>query len=125
MPSLFEIWSKSWRRQRVQSRLNNIVRASLKSVREAIVENSPPVLSHMFYGSIGIDPRYLVVWFIFETDAHLGQARTDGLADAILQRTRDELQVRGYPKPLDIQIGFATREDVRRKTGGNHRQYFN
>ena len=125
MASLFENLLRNWRRQRVQARLNRIVRASLKATTVAIAGKSPPVLSQMFYGSIGVDPKNLVIWLIFETDTQLDGARANGLADTILQNARGELNARGYPKPLDAQIGFTTREDVRRKTGGNYRQYFN
>lgn len=135
MPTFFERYAKHWKqsleywadlrkRRRVQFRLDHIVQECIRVVRSEIVEVSPPVASHLFYGATAIDPKYLAVWFIFNMDTELTQARMNGLADRIVQSMRRELTVRGYPKPNQAHIGFTTDEDIRSKTGGNYRQYF-
>ena len=124
MFAFFENWTRYRKRRRVQSRLDRIVLTCIHVVRSEIAEVPPPVASHFSYGAIGVDAKHLVVWFIFEKDHQLTEARTNGLADRIVQSMRRELTAREYPKPTEAKIGFATVEDIRRKTGGNYRAYF-
>ena len=114
------------RRAKREAKLNAIVERAVEAVVDSIAGTVPTVSEHFFYGAVGIDPRYLVTWYLFNTDTELNQAAASGLTERITAETRSQLLDKGYPPqsvPL-MRIAFTTDEDIRRKTGGTRYLYF-
>lgn len=113
-------------REQRQQRLEAIVTAAVKAVRQQFRGSAPSILSDTFFGAMGIDPKHLAIWYIFKMDADLEKARETGLTDQIEKATRSQLLAGGYPAkavPL-IGVAFTSDEDVQIKAGGNYWQYF-
>jgi hypothetical protein len=109
-----------------QKGLDAVVKAATQAVASRISKRKPTLFSHFFYGAMGIDPRHLTMWYLFESDAELTDAKSSGLTDSIADLTRDELAARGFPEgaiPL-ICVAFTTQEDIQRVAGGDYRLYF-
>lgn len=114
------------RRAGREAKLNAIVTRAVQAVVDSIAGTVPAVSEHFFYGATGIDPRLLVTWYLFNTDAELKEAGATGLTERIIAETRSQLLDKGYP-PLSVplvHVAFTTDEDIRRKTGGNRYLYF-
>ena len=114
------------RRAKREAKLSAIVKRAVESVIDRIAGTAPTVSEHFFYGAVGIDPRYLVTWYLFNKDAELNQAVASGLTERITAETRSQLLDKGYPPesvPL-VRIAFTTDEDIRRKTRGDRYLYF-
>ena len=114
------------RRARRQAKLEAIVAPATKEVARSIANLKPRVSEHFFYGAIGIDPRFLVTWYLFRTDAELRDAEGSGLTNKIVDETRKQLLDRGYPHESVslVSVAFTSDEDIQRKTGGNRYHYF-
>ena len=109
-----------------QARLDKIASRAIDSVASAIASRDPPVRKRLFYGASAINPRHLVTWYIFDTDAELERAKLIGLTLDIDSMTRRELNVCGYPAkgvPL-MHVAFTSMEDIEKKAGGNFYLYF-
>jgi hypothetical protein len=93
---------------------------------ENVKEREPVIFSNFHYDSIGIGPKYLVIWYIFEKDDELREAENNGLVDELKILTLWELKANGYPEDVlsEIQIAFTTDEDIQKETNGNYWYYF-
>lgn len=109
-----------------QRELEAIVKRAVRRVRSHVAARRPPVAEDFFYGAMGIHPRHLVTWYLFETDADHEAARTTGLLRELDERTRAELRAEGYPSEgvAEMMVSTTTREDIQRTTGGDYRLYF-
>jgi len=98
----------------------------MDKVAEQVKDKKPVIFSKFHYGSIGINPKYLVIWYLFEKDADLKEAEDNGLLDDLKILTLWELKNKGYPEDVlgEIQIAFTTDEDIQMETGGNYWYYF-
>jgi hypothetical protein len=117
------MWLYPERRQR---ELEAIVKRAVGRVLAHVAARQPPVVEHFFYGAMGIHPRHLVTWYLFETDADQEAARATGLLDELDARTRAELEAEGFPPEgvAEMMVATTTREDIQRTTGGDYRLYF-
>lgn len=109
-----------------QTRLDSIAKASIETVESRVAGSEVALYDHHFYGVTGIHPRYLTIWYIFQTEAELERATTMGLTSEIESLTRSELAGRGYPPESvpDLRIGFVSHEDMMREAGGSYHDYF-
>jgi hypothetical protein len=109
-----------------QTRLDRIAKDSIQAVESRVAGSGVALYAHHFYGVTGIHPRYLTIWYIFQTDAELERAIAMGLTSEIESITRSELAGRGYPPETvpDVSIGFVSHEDVMREAGGSYHDYF-
>jgi hypothetical protein len=109
-----------------QRRLNGIAKSAITRVLDAVAARKPSVQKHIFYGASTIHPRYLVSWYIFQTDRDLETARESGLTSDLDTFTRAELNNCGYPKEgtETMRVAFTSEEDVQNKAGGNYYLYF-
>jgi hypothetical protein len=114
------------RRATREASLNAIVDRTISATLQDTAGESPKVFRHFHYGAIGIDPRHLVVWYIFETDAELEQAQATGVKAKLDRLTRHYLNQFGYPQHVldQIFVSFCSHEDIQRTTGGNYYDYF-
>jgi len=106
--------------------LNRIIEISKYNVMEKVKNRKPTIFSKFHYGSFGINPKYLVIWYLFEKDTDLEKAEANGLKEELVQLTLVELRANGYPETAldEIQIAFTTDEDIQRETNGNYYYYF-
>jgi len=117
------------RRDVRQTKFDAIVRAATDEVVREVAGTKPPLFSprtHLFLGSAGIDPKYLVIQYIFRSDGDLAEAERTGLTKRIIELTLERLRRHGYPvEALDEKkVGFITDEDVQRQTNGDYWLYF-
>jgi hypothetical protein len=96
-----------------QARFDAIAKAAADAVAADIASAAPRLSSHLFYGESAVDPRHLVTWYLFATDAELAEAKRNGLTERIETLTREHLGRRGYPAEAlpQIHISFTTDED--------------
>ena len=57
------------------SKRKRIIKKAVKLTAAAIKDKAPQVYMHFFYGAFDIDPKNLVVWFLFKTDNELTKAK--------------------------------------------------
>ncbi|HEX2092887.1 MAG TPA: hypothetical protein VHG28_10815 [Longimicrobiaceae bacterium] len=112
--------------RRRQERLSGIVRQATDSVVAAVAGRTPRLRMHHFYGAVGVDPKHLTAWYVFDTDADHREARRNGLVEQIDTLTRAELARLGYPPEAipKVFVSFTTDETVQREAGGDYRTYF-
>ncbi|MEL7670914.1 hypothetical protein [Methanobacterium sp.] len=93
---------------------------------DMVKDRKPMIFSNFHYGSIGINPKYLVIWYLFEKDSELKEAENNGLLNELKEITISELKANGYPEDVldEIQIAFTSDEDIQKETGGNYWYYF-
>jgi hypothetical protein len=102
-----------------QKQLEPLVQRAVDRVRAALAARDPKISSSFFYGAIGIDPKHLVIWFIFATDVQKEEAEKNGLLGELDRKSRDALREEGYP-PLvlgSIFVSFASDEEIKRGGG--------
>jgi uncharacterized Tic20 family protein len=109
-----------------QHELEAIVEDATQRVMTSVARAEPAVVHHLFYGSMGVDPENLVVWYLFETDTAQETAEESGLLANLDKRTRCALRTHDYPTPAvdRIAVRFTSLEDIEREAGGNWWQYF-
>jgi hypothetical protein len=93
---------------------------------EMVKDKKPAIFGNFHYGSIGINPKYLVIWYLFEKDSDLKEAEANGLVDELKKLTLMDLKDNGYPENVldEIQIAFTSDEDIQKETKGNYYYYF-
>lgn len=112
--------------RKIELKFSRIINTSINRVREQIKNKNPPIFSNFHYGSIGLNPKYLVIWYLFEKDIELKEAEDNGLLDELKILTLWELKENGYPEEVlgEIQIAFTSDEDIQKETDGNYWYYF-
>ena len=80
------------------SKRNRIIKKAVAKTVSEFAGRTPKIYQHFFYGSFDIEPQYLVVWYLFETDADLETAKSSGYCAELETATIDALIHFGYPK---------------------------
>lgn len=108
------------------SKRKRIIKKAVKLTAAAIKDKAPQVYMHFFYGAFDIDPKNLVVWFLFKTDNELTKAKQSGLCDEIKSLTVRNLISAGYPSDALTKncVSFTSQEDIDKKANGDHHLYF-
>ena len=105
------------------SRRKRIIEKAVKKTLMQVSGRSQRIREHFFYGAYDEAPQYLVVWYLFETDAELEEAQESGFCKEIERLTIDNLILSGYPKeafeltkmeiPTEkIKFKGGTKEDI-------------
>jgi hypothetical protein len=102
-----------------QKQLEPLVQRAVDRVRAAVAAREPKISNSFFYGSMGIDPKHLVIWYIFDTDIQKGEAEKNGLLSELDRKSRETLRAEGYPPHVldSIYVSFASDEEVVRGGG--------
>ena len=79
----------------------------------------PPIVNHISYGTVDIDPKHLAIHYAFNDDAALECANTSGLSERIRVATFDALTKYEYPAVAlpEIYVGFVSEEAVTAEGG--------
>ena len=80
------------------SKRNRIIKKAVAKTVSTFTDKTPKIYQHFFYGAFDIEPQYLVVWYLFETDAELEAAKSSGYCDELEKATIHNLIDYGYPK---------------------------
>ncbi len=80
------------------SKRYRIVKKAVAKTVSTFADRTPKIYQHFFYGAFDIEPQYLVVWYLFETDAELEVAKSSGYCDELETITIETLLRLGYPK---------------------------
>ena len=105
------------------SRRKRIIEKAVKKTLMQVSGRSQRIREHFFYGAYDEAPQYLVIWYLFETDAELEEAQESGFCKEIERLTIDNLILSGYPKeafeltkmeiPTEkIKFKGGTKEDI-------------
>ncbi len=100
-----------------------IIKKAIEKTIKQVQGKSPKIYEHFYYGAFEQAPQYLVVWYLFETDLELEEAKKSGYCDELEKITVDNLIALGYPKeafeltkmdiPTDkITFKGGTKEDI-------------
>jgi len=110
--------------QKKEDELRPKVQGAIDFVLKSTQGETPKIQSHLFYGAIGIDPKHLVIWYLFNTDSDKCLSETSGHMNKIAAMTMQALKDRNYPyHSVDIdRICFASEEEIQR--AGGHRAFF-
>ena len=84
--------------------LKKTIQKALKKTVNEFSNCTPHFIDHFFYGAYDIEPQSLVIWFLFETDNALKEARDSGLCDKITSTVITNLIAEGYPKEVFTHI---------------------
>ena len=80
------------------SKRNRIIKKAIKKTVSEFADRTPKIYEHFFYGAFDIAPQYLVVWYLFRTDAELEIAKSSGYCDELEKATIHNLTDLGYPQ---------------------------
>lgn len=80
------------------SNRKRIIKKAVDKTVSAFVDRTPKIYQHFFYGAVDIGPHYLVIWYLFKTDAELEFAKSSGYCDELEKATIYNLINLGYPK---------------------------
>ena len=81
-----------------KARLNRIIKKAVAKTAAEFSGRTPTIYEHFFYGAFELAPQYLVIWYLFETDAELESAQSGGYCDELREATIRNLIDLGYPK---------------------------
>ena len=84
--------------------LKKTIQKALKKTVDEFSNCVPHFVDYFFYGAYDIGPENLVIWFLFETDNDLKNARDSGLCDRITSTVIANLIAEGYPKEAFTHI---------------------
>ena len=118
--------NQSWQDQ-VQARqqqLEPLVQRAVARARAGAAGRAPKITDAFFYGAVGIDPKHLVIWYIFASNAHKKEAQANGLQVALDRESRAALREASYPAAVidSIHVSFASDEEIR--AAGGWRAFF-
>jgi hypothetical protein len=101
-------------RRRLQAHYDTIVTQALGRVLDSHQDLSPPIVNHLFYGAIDIDPKHLVIWLAFADADALREAEGQGHCRQLRKAIKAALKAGGYPPDVlsKIHIGFVSEEEV-------------
>ncbi|MFO1452575.1 MAG: hypothetical protein U1F61_30695 [Opitutaceae bacterium] len=104
--------------------LKPIVELAMATVRQEVSSRQPIIRESFFYGAMGVDPKHLVIWYIFNSEGEIAIARRTGLLGDLDAQSRLALRTEGYPEQAIglIQVSFASDEAIRR--AGGFRAFF-
>lgn len=77
---------------------NKIIKNAVEKTVVQFSNAVPHISKHFFYGAVDIEPENLVIWYLFETDSELEQAKQNSLCDKLKKTTINNLIEMGYPK---------------------------
>ncbi|WP_414665134.1 hypothetical protein [Horticoccus sp. 23ND18S-11] len=102
-----------------EKQLEPIVQRAIATVRSSMSTRKPNIREAFSYGAIGIDPKHLVVWYIFSADADKSLATRSGFSKELDFQSRVALRTEGYPAPAvdQISVAFASDEEIKRAGG--------
>ena len=104
--------------------LNRKIKKAMKRTRSAFADSVPSIADHFFYGVVEINPRSLAMWYVFQTDEELTQARESGLCEGIAEATVRHLEQLRYPADPRGLVYFASWQEINQSTDGDPRLYF-
>ena len=97
----------------------SLVIQTMKKVRERYSE----IASSMEWGAY-IAPEHYFVSYVFDTDAHLSEAKASGLTSEINEYHKEILKGFGYPIEAVKDCSFDSQETCDREFKGNWCYYF-
>lgn len=80
------------------SKRNRIIKKAVERTVSEFSGRNPKIYEHFFYGAVEIGPQYLVVWYLFETDAELAFAKSSGYCEELEKATIRNLIALRYPR---------------------------
>jgi hypothetical protein len=112
--------------RKIELKLNRIINLSKERALQKVADRKPVIFDNYHYGSIATNPKNLVIWYLFEKDSEMEEARNNGLMADLRKLTLEELKSNGYPEEVlgEIYIEFTTDEDIQNTTDGNYYYYF-
>src|SRR5438552_7420805 len=104
-----------------EEELRPIVQRAIDTVLQAEAGQTPAIHAHLFYGAIGIDPKHLVIWYLFKSDREKEASDASGQMNRIINHTLKALADFKYPYHSVGRDGvcFASDEEIQR--AGGHR----
>src|SRR4051812_30745379 len=70
-----------------------LVERAIASVRKETAARKPAIREAFSYGAIGIDPKHLVIWYIFQSQSDTVIAKQTGFSDLLEIRSREALRL--------------------------------
>jgi hypothetical protein len=97
-----------------KAELDKTVTTALKCVREINKRIAPPLVNDLYFGDIHIDPRSLIVCYLFADQQARNEADAAGHCTRIHGQTIDALREAGYPVDVldTIRIKFEGEKEV-------------
>ena len=80
------------------SKRKRIIEKAVERTASEFVDRTPKIFEHFFYGAFDMEPQYLVVWYLFESDMELETAKASGYCDDLEKATILNLIDLGYPQ---------------------------
>ncbi len=75
-----------------------IIKKAIEMTIKQVEGREPKIYEHFYYGAFEQAPQYLVVWYLFETDLELEEAKELGYCEELKKLTIDNLISLGYPQ---------------------------
>jgi hypothetical protein len=107
-----------------EKQLFTLVDRATNKVKQKLNQLEPPIVGAISYGAIGIHPRHLAIWWMFDDAEAVKTARQRGLHELLQRETLTALAQVGYPTEFlsENSIGFAPADEIV-KAGGPY-NYF-